>query len=190
VAAILLVDDEPALLRTISYALRRDGHEVATAADGRRALEVARRAPPDLVLLDVMLPGQDGVEVCRALRRDASPALRTVPVLVLSARTEEPDRVVGLEVGADDYVTKPFSMRELLARVRTLLRRSGRAADAAAAEAATGSVVADPSGDLELDVAGRRLQYRGKEVPLKPREFDLLAFLLRHPGQVFTAPGS
>jgi DNA-binding response OmpR family regulator len=104
---------------------------------------------------------------------------------MLSARTEETDRVVGLEVGADDYVTKPFSMRELLARVKDLLRRSGQATDAAATGAPPEPVV-DPSGDLELDLHGRRLRCRGREVPLKPREFDLLAFLLRHPGQVFT----
>ena len=115
---ILIVEDEPTLLETLEYNLTRQGYEVHTAADGLTALEVARREHPDVIVLDVMLPGIDGFEVCRILRREMS-----VPILMLTARVDEVDKVVGLEVGADDYLTKPFSMRELLARVKALLRR-------------------------------------------------------------------
>ena len=115
---VLVVDDEESLVTAIAYNLRRDGHEVETAADGERALEVAQATQPDLVVLDLMLPGMDGFEVCRQIRRSSA-----VPILMLSARDEEIDRVVGLEIGADDYMTKPFSMRELVARVKAMLRR-------------------------------------------------------------------
>jgi DNA-binding response OmpR family regulator len=134
---ILVVDDEPTLVATVKYNLEREGYSVATAADGETALNRAREDRPDLVILDVMLPVIDGFEVCRLLRRDMS-----VPILMLTAKTEEVDRVVGLEIGADDYVTKPFSMRELMARVRALLRRSKAGA---AEQAETVS-----SGDLQM----------------------------------------
>ena len=123
-AKILVVDDEPALVSTIGYNLRRDGHEVLTAADGVRALDLARRERPDLIVLDLMLPKMDGLDVCRAIRRSPGLPLRSVPILMLTARADEVDKVVGLEIGADDYVTKPFSMRELLARLKAMLRRS------------------------------------------------------------------
>ena len=180
---ILLVDDEPALATVVGYNLRRDGYEVRTAANGAEALATARQSPPQLVLLDVMLPLVDGFEVCRLLRESADARLRTVPVLMFSARGDEIDRVVGLEVGADDYVSKPFAMRELLARVRALLRRARGAAGAASAASATAALTA---GDVEGDPVGRIVRRGGREVVLKPREFDLLHFLLRHPGRVFT----
>jgi DNA-binding response OmpR family regulator len=180
VATILLIEDEPTLLATIAFNLRRDGHGVLTATDGEEGLALASEAP-DLVILDVMLPKMDGFEVCRRLRQHSS-----VPVLMLTAKTDEVDRVVGLELGADDYLTKPFSMRELLARVKALLRRR----DLLLAE-----IERQPTpkgehlvaGDLEIDIAGHRVSKAGAPVALTPKEFDLLAFLVRHRGQVFSA---
>jgi DNA-binding response OmpR family regulator len=179
-AKILVVDDEPTLVSTISYNLRREGHEVLSAADGVRALELARRERPDLIVLDLMLPRMDGLDVCRAIRQSPSPALRSVPILMLTARADEVDKVVGLEIGADDYVTKPFSMRELLARLKAMLRRSQMESD----ESETDRPFV--FGYLDVDPAQRRVLRRGKEIALKPKEFDLLVFLLRHPGQVFS----
>ncbi len=178
-ATILVVDDEPTLLATIAYNLRREGHQVVTATDGEAALAAAGDTP-DLVMLDVMLPKLDGLEVCRRLRQHSA-----VPILMLTARTDEVDRVVGLEVGADDYLTKPFSMRELLARVKALLRRR----DLLAAELGRISDAGErlASGDLVLDVPQHRASRAGGPLALTPREFDLLAFLMRHRGQVFSA---
>ncbi len=175
---ILVVDDEQTLLETIRYNLRREGHEVLTATDGLQALEVARRDRPDLVVLDIMLPKLDGFEVCRAIRRD-----QTVPILMLTAKDDEVDKIVGLELGADDYMTKPFSMRELLARVRAMLRRVQMLRDEVAEHQEAPSY---RSGDLEVDVRQHRVFLGGREVSLKPKEFDLLAFLVRNPGQAFT----
>src|SRR5688572_30522504 len=179
-AKILVVDYEPTLVSTIGYNLRRDGHVVTTAADGVRALDLARRERPDLIVLDLMLPKMDGLDVCRAIRQSPSLPLRSVPILMLTARADEVDKVVGLEIGADDYVTKPFSMRELLARLKAMLRRSQMEAD--------DSETDHPFvfGYLDVDPAQRRVLRRGKEIALKPKEFDLLVFLLRHPGQVFS----
>ena len=177
---MLLVDDEPLIRETVAEALESDGLRVITAADGREALQRVRDDPPDLVLLDLMLPGLSGMEVCRILRRESS-----VPIVMLTARDSELDKVMGLELGADDYVTKPFSLRELQARVRAQLRRHG----------ATGGAVAEPAGSraasvqlgaVTVDLAGHRLLRDGKATPVKPKAFELLAFLLRHPGQVFT----
>lgn len=179
-AKILLVDDEPTLVSTIGYNLRRDGHEVVTAADGVRGLDLARRERPDLIVLDLMLPKMDGLEVCRAIRQSPSVALRAVPILMLTARVDEVDKVVGLEIGADDYVTKPFSMREFLARLKAMLRRSQMEADDSEGERPFAF------GQLEVDPGQRRVLRKGKEIALKPKEFDLLVFLLRHPGQVFS----
>jgi len=180
-ARILLIEDEPALLSTIGYNLRKEGYEVLTAADGERGLDVARRERPDLVILDLLLPRLDGLEVCRALRQSAAAALRTVPILMLTAKADEVDKVVGLEVGADDYVTKPFSMRELVARVKAMLRRRQF-------ERESPPPVESPIciGNLLLDPAERRLLRKRKEIPLKPKEFDLIAFFIHHPGQVFS----
>src|SRR5215470_683176 len=180
-AQILVVEDEESLLQTLRYNLSRAGHEVRLSTNGLQALDMIRGNPPELVVLDIMLPGLDGLEICRAVRGDvANQAVAHVPILILTARDEEINRVVGLEVGADDYMTKPFSMHELLARVKALLRR---------AEMSSGpneqlSRVA--SGDVQVDLAAHRALYRDVPLHLKPREFDLLAFFLRHVGQVLT----
>jgi DNA-binding response OmpR family regulator len=174
---VLVVDDEPVLVDTIRYNLRREGYEVQVAGDGNEAIKLAQSASPDLVVLDLMLPGIDGLEVCRQLRRDS-----TVPILMLTAKDDEVDKIVGLEVGADDYMTKPFSMRELLARVRAMLRRSRMQQQPAAADAA------QPvrSGDLEADPLQRRVALRGTSLQLKPKEFDLLVYLMQQKGRVLT----
>jgi DNA-binding response OmpR family regulator len=172
-SSVLVVDDEPNLRHSVSYALRQEGYEVATAEDGERALELFRSARPDLVVLDVMLPKMDGLAVCRAIRRESD-----VPVIMLTARSSELDTVVGLEVGADDYLAKPFSTRELIARIRAALRR-------AAGPRGTLGVTDVEAAGLRVDVARHRVTVNGREVDLKPREFDLLRFLASHPGQVF-----
>jgi DNA-binding response OmpR family regulator len=169
---ILVVDDEPTLVATVKYNLEREGYQVATAADGESGVAVARAERPDLIILDLMLPGLDGFEVCRILRREM-----TAPILMLTAKTEEVDKVVGLELGADDYVTKPFSMRELLARVRALLRR---------AEAPPPEAKVLTAGDLQVDLRRRQATWRGQALVLKPKEFDLLVFFLQNCGRAFT----
>jgi DNA-binding response OmpR family regulator len=184
---ILVVDDDPTVADVVARYLLRDGHEVECVADGRVALARAAERPPDLVVLDLMLPGMDGLEVCRRLR-GASP----VPVVMLTALGEETDRLVGLETGADDYVTKPFSPRELALRVRSVLRRARGAVGVGGAGGAGGGLdlaaAAGPlrDGDLVVDVAAHEATLRGAELALTAREFDLLAFLLRHPRRAFT----
>jgi DNA-binding response OmpR family regulator len=173
VKKILVVDDEPTLVATLRYNLEREGYHVATAPDGESALSVARADRPDLILLDLMLPGLSGLEVCRILRRET-----TSPILMLTAKVEEVDKVVGLELGADDYVTKPFGMRELLARVRALLRRA-ETPPGAQTEPMT-------SGGLEVDLQRRQAKRDGEPLPLKPKEFELLAFFMRNRGRAFT----
>ncbi|RAY14609.1 DNA-binding response regulator [Actinomadura craniellae] len=172
---ILVVDDDPTVAEVVTRYLRRDGHLVECAADGPAAL---RRAladpPPDLVVLDLMLPGMDGLEVCRQIRRD-----RDVPVVMLTALGEETDRLTGLELGADDYVTKPFSPRELALRVRSVLRRA-----AVAPRTGESGVLRD--GDLAVDVGAHEAVLAGRELALTVREFDLLAHLMRHPRRAFT----
>jgi DNA-binding response OmpR family regulator len=170
---ILVVDDEPTLRETLAEALEADGFRVLTAADGREALEQFREHRPELIVLDLMLPELSGIEVCRIVRRESG-----VPILMLTARTSEIDKVLGLELGADDYVTKPFSLRELSARIRALLRRTEQPAAEPAAPVALG--------ELTVDLAGHRLLRDGVVVPLKPKVFELLAYLVRNPGQVFT----
>jgi DNA-binding response OmpR family regulator len=170
---ILVVDDEPTLRETLAEALEADGFRVLTAADGREALEQFREHRPDLIVLDLMLPELSGIEVCRIVRRESG-----VPILMLTAKASEIDKVLGLELGADDYVTKPFSLRELSARIRALLRRMEQPAAEPAAPVALG--------DLTVDLAGHRLLRDGVVVPLKPKVFELLAYLVRNPGQVFT----
>jgi two-component system response regulator RegX3 len=170
---ILVVDDEPTLRETLAEALDAEGFRVLTAADGREALNRFREHQPDLVVLDLMLPELSGIEVCRIIRAESG-----VPIVMLTAKSSELDKVVGLELGADDYVTKPFSLRELTARIRALLRRTEQLA-----EAPTPSV---ELGALTVDLAGHRLLHDGERVPLKPKVFELLAYLLRHPGQVLT----
>ena len=172
--SVLVVDDEVNLRHTIAYALRQEGYEVLTAEDGEIALETFKASRPELVILDLMLPKVDGLEVCRRIRRQSD-----VPILMLTARDSELDRVVGLEIGADDYLVKPFSMRELVARVRAMLRRASRVAEPPATE------VLDLPG-LRLDVPKRRVTADGKEISLTAKEFDLLAYLAGRPGQVLS----
>lgn len=175
---ILVVEDDLTLLETLEYNLTRQGYTVLTATDGPKALELARQARPDLLVLDVMLPGLDGLEVCRLLRRE----MNTL-IFMLTARAEEVDRVLGLEMGADDYLTKPFSMRELLARVKALLRRVELIRQEKTAAGQT-SAAEEPLvvGDLTIDPARHEVSRRGKPLRLKPKEYDLLVFLARHRG--------
>jgi DNA-binding response OmpR family regulator len=172
VARLVLVDDDANLRHTLGYALRQEGFDVVVAEDGERGLEAFRQQRPDVVLLDVMLPNVDGFEVCRRIRRESD-----VPILMLTARDTEVDKVVGLELGADDYLAKPFSTRELVARVRALLRRTRQTV------APTGERL--ESAGLLLDSGRHRVTLEGREIALKPKEFDLLAFFMAHPGQVF-----
>jgi DNA-binding response OmpR family regulator len=171
---LLLVDDEENLRQALGYALRQEGYDVVTAEDGRRALTQFRATQPDLVILDVMLPGIDGLEVCRRIRRESG-----VPIILLTARDTEVDRIVGLEIGADDHLGKPFSTRELIARVRALLRRSRRAPAAERPETLRAE-------GLTVDVPKRQVRRDGEDVRLTPKEFDLLAFLMEEPGVVMT----
>ena len=194
---ILVVDDEPSLRDALSYTLRKEGYRVEVAATGAEAIQAVRRQQPQAVVLDVMLPGIDGLQVCRTLRSES-----TVPILLLSAKGEEIDRVVGLEVGADDYLAKPFAMRELLARIRAMLRRvdmmtpllTASAALSAREQAAAphpdqstpADVVEEPVvlGDLVVDRARRLVTLGGTRLALRPKEFDLLHYLAQHPGVV------
>jgi DNA-binding response OmpR family regulator len=169
---ILVVDDEPTLVATLKYNLEQENFEVVTASDGEQALEAARANRPDLVVLDLMLPGLSGLDVCRVLRKETS-----VPVIMLTAKDTEVDKVVGLEIGADDYVTKPFGMQELMARVRALLRRATDAPRLA--DSAT-------SGDITLDTKRREARRGDATVHLKPKEYELLLYFMRHPGRAFT----
>ena len=178
---ILVVEDDLTLLETLEYNLTGEGYGVITAADGLRALEVAREEQPDLVVLDVMLPQLDGFEVCRILRRETS-----VPILMLTARTDEVDRVVGLEVGADDYLTKPFSMRELLARVKALLRRVRLIREEMAGTQGVTGTEPLVFGNLVIDLDRHEVQVRGEALHLKPKEFELLVFLARHQGMALS----
>jgi DNA-binding response OmpR family regulator len=180
---VLIVEDEPTLLETLEYNLTRQGYEVHTAADGLTALDVARQERPDVIVLDVMLPGIDGLEVCRILRREMN-----VPILMLTARADEVDRVVGIEVGADDYLTKPFSMRELLARVKALLRRVRLIREELAAESEADQTDGGPLtfGDLAIDLGRRQVQRQGAPLHLKPKEYDLLLFLTRNQDSVLS----
>lgn len=169
---ILVVDDEPKIVKLARDYLERGGFRVVTAADGQTALAIARHERPDLVVLDLNLPGLDGLDVCRALRRESA-----VPIIMLTARVEETDRLIGLELGADDYINKPFSPRELVARVRAVLRR-------------VQGGVHQPSlirvGDLAVDLNGYRATHAGEILHLTRIEFNLLATLAQHPGQTFS----
>jgi len=180
---ILVVEDEPALQETLVYNLEKQGYQVESTGDGRAALDLARELKPDLILLDIMLPGMDGFEVCRTLRREMN-----IPVLMLTARDDEIDRVVGLEVGADDYLTKPFSMRELMARVKAQLRRSAvireelekiKSVETAAHDVLT-------SGNLSINQTRREVMLAGNPLALKPKEYELLLFLAQHRGQMLS----
>jgi DNA-binding response OmpR family regulator len=187
---ILVVDDEEVLLETMAYNLEQAGYQVITVSDGASALEAARREKPDLIILDIMLPEMDGLEVCRQLRRENSTA--TTPIMMLTAKSDEIDKVVGLEVGADDYVTKPFGRRELLARVRALLRRaeylpaSKEGTEAESEQEVVRAKRELVAGPLRIDLAGRLVVCRGRELELQPKQFDLLTYLVRNRGTVLT----
>jgi DNA-binding response OmpR family regulator len=186
-ARILVVEDDPTVAEVVVDYLRNAGLEPRHVMDGLTALETAATWQPDLVILDLMLPGADGIEVCRTLRDGRDPQA-PLPVIMLTALGEESDRVKGLESGADDYVTKPFSPRELTLRVQAVLRRA-RAASAGAGEGSAGVAGTPPpvrSGRLEIDVAARRARLGDRELELTVREFDLLAFFVCHPGRAFT----
>ena len=173
---ILVVDDEPQIVQVVHDYLKQAGYRVVVARDGQAALAVARHEHPDLIVLDLMLPGGlDGLDVCRSLRRD--PALADVPIIMLTARIEETDRLIGLELGADDYVTKPFSPREVVARVRAVLRRARR-------DGPPPGIVR--VGELAVDLTRRSVTAGGQSVSLTPTEFDLLAVLARNPSRPFT----
>ncbi len=178
-AKILVVDDEPTLRNVLQYNLTKEAHQVRTAGDGEEAIDQAREYEPDLILLDVMLPKLDGFEVCKAIRRESN-----VPILMLTAKNSEIDKVVGLEIGADDYITKPFSMRELVARVKAMIRRS----EMLKGELITGE--ADKTRlavrGLTMDLLQHKVMLDGRTINMKPKEFELLAFLSRHPDQVFS----
>jgi DNA-binding response OmpR family regulator len=178
---ILIVEDEPALRDTLAYNLKKEGYTVETVGDGRAALESARRTKPDLLVLDIMLPELDGFEVARILRKEM-----TTPILMLTARDDEIDRVVGLEVGADDYLTKPFSMRELMARVKAQLRRArlmreelGKTGETTRHE----TLVFD---NLVINLTRREVTLDGKPIQLKPKEYELLEFFASHKGQMLS----
>jgi DNA-binding response OmpR family regulator len=179
---ILVVEDEPALQETLAYTLQKEGYRVETAGDGRAALEVARRIQPDLIVLDIMLPEMDGFEVARILRKEM-----TAAILMLTARDDEIDRVVGLEVGADDYLTKPFSMRELMARVKAQLRRTRILREELAGREPV------PPGhevlkfeELVINLTRREVTLDGEPLPLKPKEYELLLFLAEHRSQMLS----
>ncbi|HET9659200.1 MAG TPA: response regulator transcription factor [Thermomicrobiales bacterium] len=176
---VLVVDDEFALQEAIAYSLRREGWQVEIAHDGVEAIRLNRELDPDLIVLDVMLPGMDGLQVCRSIRASSN-----VPVLFLSAKGEDVDRILGLEIGGDDYLTKPFVMRELVARVRAHLRRSQRQPSIAAPEPSPSPPAGldiRRLGPIELDPAAHTVRVSGEPVTLKPKEFDLLRYLLEHP---------
>jgi DNA-binding response OmpR family regulator len=178
---ILVVEDETPLRETLAYNLTRQEYTVEAVGDGPAALEAARRLHPDLILLDLMLPGIDGFEVCRILRQEMN-----IPILILTARDEEIDRVIGLEIGADDYITKPFSMRELMARVKAHLRRERLIREDVSVEQETAPKNVLSFGNLILDLTRREVLLDRKPLALKPKEFDLLIFLTKHRGQALS----
>jgi DNA-binding response OmpR family regulator len=177
---VLVVEDDQTLLEVLKYNLIKEGYSILTATDGVQALDAARSQRPDIIVLDVMLPKLDGFEVCRILRKEM-----TVPILMLTAKVGETDKVVGLELGADDYMTKPFSMREFLARIKAMLRRTDMLkSEAAVASESAPSVI--KAGDLEIDLVKHKVSRAGAAVDLSPKEFDLLAFLARNREQAFS----
>jgi DNA-binding response OmpR family regulator len=173
---ILIVEDEPALQETLAYNLTREGYQVQSAGDGQAAIDSARREHPDLIVLDLMLPVLDGFEVCRILRQELS-----VPILMLTARDDEIDRVIGLEMGADDYLTKPFSMREFLARVKALLRRVRLDRQEKQKQDSSSRDILQ-AGNMIIDLNRREILLDGKPLSLKPKEYELLVFLVRQKG--------
>ena len=173
---ILIVEDDRNLLDTLVYNVEKEGYSVLSSINGEESLDLARKEKPDLIVMDIMLPGLNGLEVCRILRKEM-----TVPILMLTARNEEVDKIIGLEVGADDYMTKPFSMRELIARIRAMLRRAGMTVTQPDFVEKTITI-----GTLEVDTERHRVTVSGKELELSPKEYDLLVFLAVNKGFVFT----
>jgi two-component system, OmpR family, response regulator len=174
---ILVVEDDPRISDVLEYALKADGYEVQTAQRGREAAEIARQSSPGLIVLDVGLPDIDGFEVCRIVRKSSD-----VPVIFLTSRSDEIDRVVGLEIGGDDYIVKPFSPRELLARIKAILRRNQRSETTPSSEPGNNLKY----GPITIDPEKFRIQCHGREISLTAQEFKLLELLVRHPGRVFT----
>ena len=175
---VLVVEDDSTLLGVIKYNLVKEGYTAITASDGVQAIEVAKKEHPDLIILDIMLPKLDGLEVCRILRRESN-----IPIIMLTARSEEIDKVVGLEIGADDYMTKPFSVKELMARVKALLRR----AEMTSRHSGTGDqspVIRE--GELEINVERHAVFLRGAPIELTPKEFDLLVFMMKNKNRVMS----
>jgi DNA-binding response OmpR family regulator len=170
---ILIIEDEKPIADAVAYSLKREGYAVSVARDGEGGLSLARTEKPDLIILDLMLPGMDGLAVCRAVRREAK-----TPIVMLTAKAEEADKIVGLELGADDYVTKPFSVRELMARVKAVLRR--------VADTAKPDEEELTSGNLVMNLAEHTVTLDGKSLNLSPKEFDLLAAFLRHRGRALS----
>ena len=177
---VLIAEDDKNLLDILRYNLEKEGYRVVTAQNGAHALEKTQREKPDLIILDIMLPEIDGFEVCRIVRKEM-----TVPILMLTAKADEVDKIVGLELGADDYMTKPFSIRELLARIKAMLRRVEMVTKSFTASTNTTSTTLD-SGSLKLDTARHLVTRNDKPIDLGPKEFDLLAFLMLNKGQVFS----
>lgn len=171
---ILVVDDEAPIVEVVSYNLRKEGYQVLTACDADECLELFQKEKPDLIILDVMLPSASGFDICRVIRKQGN-----VPIIMLTALAEETDRVVGLELGADDYIVKPFYTRELIARVKTVLRRAGKSSSIFQEEPIQ-------DGDLIIDPSRFEVTLKGKLLELSPKEFELLRFLVSHIGQVFT----
>lgn len=180
---ILVVEDDTSLRETLVYNLTRQEYNVQAVGDGLTALQAARKNPPDLVLLDLMLPGIDGFEVCRILRQEMN-----IPILILTARDDEIDRVIGLEIGADDYITKPFSMRELMARVKAHLRRERLIRQEVDSQQEAASQEVLTFGNLSLDLSRREVRLDGTAIAMKPKEFDLLLFLAQHHRQALSRP--
>jgi len=177
VAKILVVDDEEPIQELLRFNLEKEGYIVRVAKDGQEALQQVENDQPDLLVLDLMLPGMDGLEVCRKLR--SNPKFQQIPIIMLSAKGEEFDKVLGLELGADDYMTKPFSPRELLARIKARLRRPNSHEEDTEAQIII-------RGELRVDVSGFRVHVRGEEAELTPKEFELLRVLVAHPGKVYS----
>ena len=179
---ILIIEDDPDIVELLRFNLERESYEVASAADGSAGLEELQREPPDLLILDLMLPETSGLDVCRAVRSD--PALASLPVIMLTAKSEEVDVITGIELGADDYITKPFSPRQLVARVGAVLRRARRDGGAAPADAGADEVLR--IGGLTIDPAAHRVQRDGRDLAITHLEFRLLHYLASNPGRVFS----
>ncbi|HEY8464977.1 MAG TPA: response regulator transcription factor [Bacillota bacterium] len=176
-ATIAIIEDEANIVELVKYNLDREGYHTISANNGKKGLELVRQELPDLVILDLMLPELDGITVCKQMRLDAQ--TRNIPIIILTAKSEEADRVLGLEMGADDYVTKPFSPRELVARIRAVLRRSGNLGEEEEVEVIE-------IGDIKMDLRQHLVRVRNIEVELTPKEFDFLKLLLLNPGRAFT----